>query len=215
MDRILRETELVKKVAYLIRLAFLIYKRSSPDFHHFWRVVTAEEASAPKEVKACIAWYPRFSAERRAIQKAQEESIKMFSFRLSSIQKTLTELRDRLCCPPPNPVNEELEVLKQEIRDLKIANHKYELEIQATEARMNADKAILKETEQKLSFEMETQKEKARIMRNDLNFVLRQKQELESQICVQQDLVRQKSAECHSLRALLRDHDSGRFRHEG
>jgi hypothetical protein len=156
-------------------------------------------------VKACIEWYPRFSAERKAVQRTQDESIKSFSFRLCAIQQTLKELGERLRYDPPKPVgdpaNEQIELLTREIRELKIANQKYEAKITVHEV-----------ATEKLKFEIETQREKSRIMRNDLNFVLRQKHEIESQLCMQQDLVRKKNAECLSLRALLTDHNSAAFR---
>jgi septal ring factor EnvC (AmiA/AmiB activator) len=202
MDQILKEVELMKKMIWFIKFLFLTYKVSNPDFHHFYRVVIAEESSAPKDVKSCIEWYPQFSAERKAIQKTQDESIKSFSIRLCAIQQTLKELGERLRSDSPkcSSANEQIEVLTREIRELKVTNQKYEAKIKVHET-----------TTQKLKFEIETQKEKSRIMRNDLNFVLRQKHEIESQLSIQQDLVRQKNAECFSLRALLKDQKSSGF----
>jgi septal ring factor EnvC (AmiA/AmiB activator) len=201
LDQILKEPDLVKKIATLLKFVFLTSKASNPDFHHFYRVVIAEETSAPKDVKSCIEWYPQFSAERKAIQKTHDESIKSFSIRLCAIQQTLKELGDRLQCDRRKPANGEIEALTREVQALKIANQKYEAQIQCHETAV----AAIKETEEKLKFDVETQKEKSRIMRNDLNFVLRQKQEVENQLCIQQDLVRQKNAECLSFWALLKD----------
>jgi hypothetical protein len=218
MDHILKERQLVKKVSWLIRFVFYAYKMSNPAFCQFHGVVVAEEPSAPKDVNACIAWYPRFAAERRAIQKTQDESIKSFSDRLCAIQESLKELGLRLRTDQRSRAIEkaprsQFEALKRELDELKATNHKYEMQIESHSDGTDALKAATKEREQNLMFEIETQKEKARIMRNDLNFVLRQKLELENVLSVEQDLLRQKNAECLSLRALLRDRDLAK-RHE-
>jgi hypothetical protein len=137
---------------WLIKFVFLTYKACNPDFHHFSRVVIADEVSPPKDVKSCIKWYPRFSAERKVIQKTQDESIKSFSVRLCAIQQTLKKLSDRIRFDSPKQAsaNGEIEVLTREIQALKIANQKYEVQIESHETVT----AVIKENEEKLKFDV-------------------------------------------------------------
>ena len=63
----------------------------------------------------------------------------------------------------------------------------------------------LEEVKHAMQFDIDTLNEKCSLLRNDLNYALRQKFELEDKLKVVQDELCRKNAECTSLRAILND----------
>jgi hypothetical protein len=198
------EVNFTRKFTAFLRLFTVIYQSSDPNLQAFFCCFLSEEPSAPKSVKQCIKWYPPFSAQRKRLQKAQETSIHDFSMKLSTIQQTLRELATRFRTERRSH-EQETEALRRELDELKVANGKVEMMSHGKHAVVEEVKSDFARKEENLRFEIETLKEKCRIMRNDLNFVMKQKVEVEAQLAQQRDLFRQKSAECLTLRTMLND----------
>jgi hypothetical protein len=199
VNTILAEHNLSAKIESVMQLLTLLITSSSADLIDFYRVFCAEEPSAPHEVKSCGRWYRKVARERKRVIKEQGEAIQDFSSRLVKVQSTIKTLAEAHIHSKRIP-----DACAKTERTLSTWGPESVFsQTEKTEMR-NRDVRHQKEVED-LRFEVCSLKEKCSIMRNDLNYALKQRVDMEKRLLDATALLEQKSAEALALQAMVRD----------
>jgi hypothetical protein len=196
VNTILSRHDLNGKIESLLDLLALLITGSSSDLIDFYRVFCAEEPSAPRDIKCCSRWYRKISRERKRLIKEQGEAIRDFSSRLIKMQSTIQTLAEaHLQNKPVTPTpKRELSLCTPETILSQVGSVEPRKNVVQTEKEVDA-----------LQFEISSLKEKCSIMRNDLNYALKQRLDMEKRLSETTTSLEQKNAECLALQAMVRD----------
>ncbi|OHS96669.1 hypothetical protein TRFO_09825 [Tritrichomonas foetus] len=136
-------------------------------------------------------------------EEEKKENLQKHAQKIENIKNKLTETEDQL-----KKSQKEISLLKEKYSDKDKISQSVENLLKETEKIKIDHHNEIQEIKCKLQFEIDTQKEKNCLLRNDLNYALRQKIEYEDKLKTTQDELERKKAECLSLKAILNDHHS-------
>jgi hypothetical protein len=193
---IISQKQIGTKIEAVMELLSVLIRGKGPDIIEFYRLFCLEEPTAPREIKACGRWYRKIAPERKRLIKEQGEAIHNFSIRLIKIEsliKTLGEATLRPIC--------QNHARQSNSTQTDFINSFSQMENHAPVTKL----AELEKQNGKLRFEIESLKEKCLIMRNDLNYALRQRLEVETRLLETNALLEEKRTECSSLHEMIRE----------
>lgn len=213
LHQVSNEHNLLRKISNLIHLLVICNQKQLFLSNELFEIVKKKYPQAPSDPISLSKWLISFL-------NYQENEIQNFKNRLIQIELIIKKISIKISNNSNNSLNDQIRILKQKIIALNdekklIAENNNsminDLEIQLKEYKEKFNQNQMDQTEEckeikkKMQFQIDSLNEKCLLMRNDLNYALKQKFEFENKNLELHDELKRKNAEIVSLQAIIKD----------